>query len=306
VTMDGAEVDVVPTMPSTYCVQVTDACETPMAEDCVFIDIEELIDPHFVADTLANCFPVLVNFNGVADNTNIIANAEWDFGDGTHSSLIDMTSHNFLQSGQFTVIYTVTSVDGCIYSDTVVDMIHAYPYPIADFSATPDLAILPNSTFDMINLSHDNDENFWQFAEYGESEEEEPSITFPGESIGEYLVTLYVTNEFGCQDSISKELTVLEDFVIYAPNAFTPDHDGFNDFWFVQGIDVDPNRYEINIFNRWGETVFQSFDFEAIWDGSFKGADHFVPDGVYPFLIVAHSLTTGELKRISGSVSIIR
>jgi gliding motility-associated-like protein len=306
VTMDGDEVDVQPTMPSTYCVQLTDACETPMDEDCVFIDIEELIDPHFVADTLADCFPVLVNFNGVADNTNIIASAEWDFGDGTHSTAIDMTAHNFWQSGQYTVSYTITSVDGCVYGDTVVDMIYAYPYPIADFTSNPELAILPNSTFEMINLSHDNDLNFWQFAEYGESTEVEPEITFPGNNIGEYLVTLIVTNEFGCQDSISKELTVLEDFVIYAPNAFTPDHDGFNDFWFVQGIDVDPDRYEINVFNRWGDSIFQSYDLDAVWDGSDQGGDYFVPDGVYPFLIVAHSLTTGELKRISGSVTVIR
>ncbi|MCB0762068.1 MAG: gliding motility-associated C-terminal domain-containing protein [Flavobacteriales bacterium] len=297
---------VTPTEPTEYCVTLLDACETPTMTDCVGISMQPLVNPGFVGDTLADCFPILVNFTGVADNPEIIAYAEWDFGDESLATTIGYAAHNYIQSGDYTVTYTVTTVDGCVYTQTQPEMIHAYPYPIADFMVSPEIAILPNTTFSFDNISHDNQENYWNFAGLGFSTEESPEFTFPGEVMGDYFVQLIVVNEFGCMDSVQKEVSVMEDFVIFAPNAFTPDHDGFNDFWFVQGIDVDPSRYELFIFNRWGDVVFKTTDVNAVWDGSHMGGDYFVPDGVYPFRIVAHSLTTGDQKIVSGTVTIVR
>ena len=68
--------------------------------------------------------------------------------------------------------------------------------------------------------------------------------------------------------------------VFYAPNSFTPDGDGLNDVWLpvARGINV----YHLEIFNRWGELVFETRDPQEPWLGQ-KGIDgmHFCPNGMY-------------------------
>ena len=68
--------------------------------------------------------------------------------------------------------------------------------------------------------------------------------------------------------------------VFYAPNSFTPDGDGLNDVWVpvVTGI----VSYKLEVFNRWGELVFETLDEKEPWLGQ-KGNDgqHYCPNGMY-------------------------
>jgi len=46
-------------------------------------------------------------------------------------------------------------------------------------------------------------------------------------------------------------------FTFYIPNAFTPNNDGWNDYWTPQGMNVDPNNYNEYIYDRWGNLIFR-------------------------------------------------
>ncbi|MFN3951075.1 MAG: gliding motility-associated C-terminal domain-containing protein [Thermaurantimonas sp.] len=68
---------------------------------------------------------------------------------------------------------------------------------------------------------------------------------------------------------------------LYIPNAFTPNGDGRNDCFQIVGDNL--SSYQIQIFSRWGELVYQSDDVSQCWDGTHRGRP--VPDGVYLYVI---------------------
>jgi len=102
-------------------------------------------------------------------------------------------------------------------------------------------------------------------------------------------------------ESISNTIEFERPTTIYLPNAFTPDHDGSNDQFGAVGINVE--EYQLKIFNRWGELIFESSDIAYKWDGSHKGQP--VPDGVYVYTLVAKELVTGKRISKTGTVTVL-
>jgi len=91
----------------------------------------------------------------------------------------------------------------------------------------------------------------------------------------------------------------------FAPNAFTPNNDGLNDTWRVI-TEVDCwNKWELIIFNRWGQVVYEMDDPSQVWDGSFRNGEYYVQDGVYAYTLraVAWNLETVE---ITGMITVLR
>jgi gliding motility-associated-like protein len=289
-----------------YCLTVTDVCETPSLTECTLIEMTEPIDPTFEADTLGGCLPVTINFYGNAESTNQIASSIWNFGDGVTWSQIGYSGHTYLDEGIWDISLTIVSVDGCVFSHTDTALISTFKYPFAEFAADPYTAVLPHTEVEFTNYSLDYIESEWLFNNSGTSDEDSPSYEFPSETAGSYPVTLTVTNEWGCQDSITHFVLVVEDFVLYAPNAFTPDEDGLNDVFAVHGIDVDETDYHIQIFNRWGEVVFSSYDIHQVWDGSHQNGGYYVGNEVYLYRIVTRSATTQDRKEIMGHITMMR
>jgi len=66
---------------------------------------------------------------------------------------------------------------------------------------------------------------------------------------------------------------------IYFPNAFSPDGDGWNEFFGPNGHYID--SFEMQIFNRWGELIYTTNDILAPWDGTYGGSP--APTGVYVY-----------------------
>lgn len=91
----------------------------------------------------------------------------------------------------------------------------------------------------------------------------------------------------------------------FAPNAFTPNNDGLNDAWRVITDNDCWNKWELIIYNRWGQVVYEMNDPSEVWDGSFRNGDYYVSDGVYVFTLrgVAWNLSTVET---SGFITILR
>ena len=92
-----------------------------------------------------------------------------------------------------------------------------------------------------------------------------PTHTYNNELAYTYTVTLNVTNQYGCTDDTSLTVIVEPEFTFYIPNAFTPNGDGKNDMFFGTGIGID--KYDIWIFDRWGNMIFHGDDLYDFWDG---------------------------------------
>jgi trimeric autotransporter adhesin len=110
------------------------------------------------------------------------------------------------------------------------------------------------------------------------SQEANTLVAEPGE--------LVLTTGNVCGMSTSSTLVFEEDctFSIYIPNSFTPNNDGFNDVW--KPVVFNLQRYELSIFNRWGEVIFKTTDPDLPWTGAVKDGDYYSPDGIYFYQLI--------------------
>jgi gliding motility-associated-like protein len=91
------------------------------------------------------------------------------------------------------------------------------------------------------------------------------------------------------------------------PNAFTPDGDAFNQTFipvFSSGCAPYDKNYHLMIFNRWGELLFESYDYQVGWDGTYGG--QLVQDGVYVWKIIVKRTGVDKRETLVGHVTLIR
>jgi gliding motility-associated-like protein len=109
----------------------------------------------------------------------------------------------------------------------------------------------------------------------------------------------------GCVDSANYTVVVLEELLVYVPNTFTPNNDALNNtFKPIMTAGFDRFNYQLLIFNRWGEVIFESLDPDIGWDGSYNGS--IMQDGVYTWKIKFGILQNEDTKEMTGHVNLIR
>ncbi|MCB0794028.1 MAG: gliding motility-associated C-terminal domain-containing protein, partial [Flavobacteriales bacterium] len=94
----------------------------------------------------------------------------------------------------------------------------------------------------------------------------------------EHWVTLEILTLNGC--TAVDSMLLRPPAHVYFPNAFTPDGDGVNEKWGPVGHYIE--LFELTVFDRWGQVVFESDEFEKTWDGTINGGD-IAPTGVYVY-----------------------
>ncbi len=120
---------------------------------------------------------------------------------------------------------------------------------------------------------------------------------------GTYSVTLTNGNNCSITDNINIQEKCIS--VIYGPNAFTPNGDGVNDFFTFKGIKL--NDFHLMIFNRWGEMLFESYDINKGWDGTYKGNDAQIDVYIWKIDVTPVKESESDFKYINvGSVALIR
>lgn len=308
----GASITVDPEFTNTtYCVELSEACGSPTDQECTMIYFPTPIEPMAVPLHPELCVPDTFVFFNTSTNGGEIATTFWEFGDNiTHNAVengTDSTSHFYNIVGTYDITMTVTSIYGCVYSDTMENLITVLSSPTADFtfSSNPttmfetEVILQDRSTHDVVD---------WQwYSPYSSpttSSITTPTFMFPDGVTGNYPITLIVTTEHGCIDTVVMYLSVVEDILFYAPNAFTPDGDEFNQTWnfYVQGIDI--YDFELQIFNRWGEIVWETLDPSAGWDGTYNGK--VVQAGTYQWKAIVKNPLKDERRVFTGSVSILK
>ncbi len=100
--------------------------------------------------------------------------------------------------------------------------------------------------------------------------------------------------------SMSNETEVTPTMYIYVPNSFTPNGDGLNDYFYVQGEAIQ--TFKMQVFNRWGDLVFESNEVNKGWDGKFNG--NLVPQGAYVYKLSASSVT-GRRTTKEGTINVL-
>ena len=97
--------------------------------------------------------------------------------------------------------------------------------------------------------------------------------------------------------SVSNEIKLYLPMSIYLPTAFTPNGDGLNDDFGAVGEGIE--AYQLIIYNRWGQIIFESKNINEKWDGNYNGKQ--APPGVYSYELLAYGKEFGEVFK-SGNV----
>ncbi|MBR8537563.1 PKD domain-containing protein [Carboxylicivirga sediminis] len=280
----------------------TDGCE---AYDDVIIEYKEVPEAGFTVNNEAGCFPLEVKFTNYSVGGSAFT---WEFGDGgttTERSPV----YTYQNPGTYTAVLTVAGPDGndAIYTQQII----VHDHPVADFNVGPEIVYLPQDEIRCYDMSVDAASWFWEFGDGQTSTEQNPSYTYAKEGV--YSISLTVQNEFGCENRYTQSdaVTALLSGFIEFPNAFKPRPGGAgnsgtigerNDAIF-KPKHRDVEVYHIQIFNRWGQLIFESHNVEEGWDGNYKG--QLAPQAVYVYK-VAGKFTNGREFSKAGSILLVR
>jgi gliding motility-associated-like protein len=189
---------------------------------------------------------------------DFIKSMHWNFGDGTSSEDI-ITSHTYEESGEYEVELWVYKTDDCV--DTIIKNITVKADPIVDLGDDISLPICSSYELDAEN----------QGASYLWSTDE-TTQTITLENIDQDT-TIWVEVEVkGCKSNdIINIKTQEEQKDLYFPNAFTPNNDGKNDIFSPIGDLEYVIVFNLQIFNKWGQKIFETIDPTEGWDGKCNG-----------------------------------
>jgi gliding motility-associated-like protein len=118
-----------------------------------------------------------------------------------------------------------------------------------------------------------------------------------------YTVGLVVSSPIGCSDSAFAAMRVLGTCYIAVPSAFTPNGDGLNDYLYPLNA-LKADNLDFRVYNRWGQLVFQTKDWQKKWDGTVNGTPQ--PAGVYVWLLRFVHHDTGKKVEMKGTTMLIR
>ena len=301
----GTNTSHVVTPPNTtlYSVEINDGCET-IIED-VLVEIEFVPDPVFVADTFIGCIPLVVNLSNLSLPGSV--SCVWTVDNGHVEDNCAGIQTVLVDPGCYDVNLQLTTQIGCTANITYENYICAEPWPIAQHSVDPVVMSTMDTEAEFTNLSWNAVDYYWTFGDLSPSSTEfEPTHTFPDESSQNYMTTLIVTSQYGCQDTSRVLVHILEELIFYVPNVFTPDGDQFNENWqpvFYSGH--DPTDYTCYIFNRWGEVLWESHDPAAGWNGHY-GNGGLVQDGVYVWKMEFGELNSDKRHKYDGHVVVLK
>jgi gliding motility-associated-like protein len=281
-------------------------------------DIDVTVNPKpeasFTGENLSGCSPVCFSLasTSVVNNPSNIVDYEWNFSDGsTYSSGSSEFQDCFVNNTGNTVTYgvelVVTTDQGCQDTHSETNYISVFHNPIANFSYSPDEVNLLDPTVTFTNSSQYADFYDWTFLGIGSSSDVNPVIEYPAEP-ETYEIELVAHTDEGCTDTALVAVEILDRIIFYVPNTFTPDNDNFNEIFqpvFTSGF--DPQDFNLLIFNRWGEIVFESNDASIGWDGTYGSeSGQLVKDGTYVWKIEFKETMTDKRHTHTGHVNILK
>lgn len=251
---------------------------TASYSDTVFIYGEPTID--FTVDPGLKCAPYKAKFIDSSMSDAPITYF-WDFGDGNTSDFPN-PENVYELPGLYTVTLNIQVTEGCIADLTLTKpgIIDVKPKPVSSFSVSPTTTDVFHPRIDFFDSSIDGVEHFYFFDEDNSTTERNTYFNYI--EGGVHRPYQLVINEFGCRDSSFQAIYVEPLTTLYVPNSFTPNGDEFNNEF--KAVIFDVAEFEMFIYDRLGNRIFESYDREEGWDGTLENGKY-ASTGVYVWYI---------------------
>lgn len=240
----------------------------PVSRDTILIETFAVPTANFELDTTKVCLDGCIgvdNLSTIHPNDSIV-NYTWRYGADEVTGEIEEMCFNTI--GSFDVRLIVESSNGCSDTMSRPDYVKVYERPRADFNyfLVPD----PNTSTKIAVSDLSNGSVDWQYDMGDGTTYPYDEFTHEYMDSGFYDIVQVVTNQWGCKDTLTKT-AFIHILLVYVPTAFTVNGDGLNDELRPYVSGDDPLAYRFQIFNRWGDLIFETDNKQKAWDGTFKG-----------------------------------
>ena len=229
------------------------------------------------------------------------ANYFWDFGDGTFSSEQNST-HIYTDTGLYNLSLLLITNDTCI--DTL-NQINSNPIRVnlkpEAILTVSDYSVPVKSSFVTFDSRDSKFDTLSYFFIDGREVAQTDFLEYQFMDTGTFTVSAIVENELNCRDTTSQLVNVFDVFEFIIPNVFTPNQDGINETFKIQACGV--YDYEIEIYNRYGQSVFRSNNLNINWDGRVDGRT--ANSGIYYYTIKIRDFRD-EIRNYKGSLTLLK
>ncbi|MBW8051307.1 MAG: PKD domain-containing protein [Cytophagales bacterium] len=220
----------------------------------------------------------------------------WDFGDGVTSNQ-ENPKHTYYEEGTYLASLTATEPGG--YNAVVeMQLINVYPVPTPEFMVNPEFVFLIDEPAQCLNLSKKADSYQWDFGDETTSDKKEPQHYYA--LPGEYTITLIAANQYGCSDTVAKEVIAKTGGLVFVPKSFTPESLKNN---ILVPLTSGIISFNMKIFDKKGKLLFETNNEDKGWNGLYKGK--LCKQGVHKWKIAAEYMG-GEKYRGTGTVILWR
>jgi len=293
---------------STFTVVVSDGC-SPDFTIALDVTVNPVPPPPLVLSDSVYCFG-----DQLADLMAVGSSITWysdviltnSIGVGPTIPPINAVGNNFY--------YATQTVNGCESPANFVEIIinpaptaGFYPFPVSVPITNPGIVFTDNSSSDVI-------EWVWSFGD-GDSAFGDVSNFFIGDTVfhlysdsGIFTVFQIVTNIYGCIDIYSDEIEITNEYILFAPLAFSPNGDGYNDYFFPKGIGINDDEFHFYVYDRWGDLIYEHsgpYSSWIGWDGHANDGIEIAQQDVYVWLIKNEDID-GEAHEYVGHVTLLK
>jgi gliding motility-associated-like protein len=266
------------------------------------IDSSTTLLANFLALDTSGCAPFSVQFNNLSYGYNV--SYLWDFGNGQTSTL-ENPSVVFDAGGPYDVSLTITDAQGCSQTFLNDNYILSFSGPTASFYTETAGVDFYSGLLQLVNTSSNSQFYVWDFGDNTPvSYAENPIHAYPSLQPGQYVINLQVSDTNGCVDESSMLVISIEPLEMFVPNSITLNGDGLNDgFKPTFTLSELVKKYNLEIYNRWGQLIFATNNQYDAWYGTFNG--EVVQLGTYSWKI-QYSDYKGVNVNAYGHINVIR
>jgi len=295
----------------TYTIILTvtnNVCVEIQAKTVTIFPIPPVVN--FTYHPAFGCAPLTVTFKNMsqfAESNSYL----WNFGDGQSTSRAENPVYTYFLPGKYTVSLSASNITSQVVTETKQLIIEVFESPIAQFDIKPKVLFIPGGILYTKNNTLGAGRFEWDFGDGGTSDLVEPQHTYLDEGV--FDITMIAISPNNCRDTAKVKGAVLVKKAgqLLVPNAFSPNlsgtgngggiGDGKNDVFLpvMRGV----TQFEMLVFNRWGQLLFESRDTSIGWDGYYNGK--LCPQDVYVYKLTA-KYENGETLVRTGDINLIR
>ena len=278
------------------------ACGSSTTQSILIIPLP---DANFEFATESSCAPATIICSAPVNPD--ATDCQWSYSQNGSTVSFDCNSSTFEipEGGCFELSHTVYGNTGCTNTAQAADLLCLNSPPEANFQTNPANPSLFDEFMTLTASGANTNHNYdWDIGGAIQTNGIEVEVQLNTIGSDQFEVCLEVTDELSCTAIECRSISLDEGITAYAPNAFSPDQDGRNDAWKIVCNDA-VKSFELHIFDRWGNLVFETQDKHDFWMGDVKGGTHFASNGIYFYRAVLRG-DNYEVRSMEGSIALIR